>query len=97
MPHPDGCPTIDELQLRYDGVIPKHMREAALAGGYLRAARIKAQARVRFWHEYLRTNRRIRHDLRPGWEQKNAADLAYALKWLHRARTELRIIERDER
>ena len=88
-------PTIPDLHARYDGPVPKHMREAAMAGSYLRLARDKAWARVRFWHQYLRRNRRIRHNPRPNWEQKNAADLAYALKWLHRARTELRIIEKQ--
>lgn len=87
--------TILELHARYDGPIPKHMRKAALAGSYLRLAKNKALSRVRFWHEYLRSNRRIRRKPRQGQEQNNANDLAYALKWLHRARKELRIIEGD--
>lgn len=105
MPHPDGSQTIEELHARYDGPIPKHMREAANAGGYLRLARNKAWAKVRFWHEYLRTNRRIRkHHIamnaergfpsHPDQERVNAADLKYAMKNLHRWRKELRLIER---
>ena len=101
MSHVDGSPTIDELHLRYDGPIPKHMREAALAGGALRYAYIKALAQARFWHEYLRTNRRIRgghvawnakHGYPPHPDQvrMNEADLAYALRGLNHARAYLR-------
>ena len=101
MPHVDGSPTIDELHLRYDGPIPKQAREAALAGGAVRYAYIKALAQARFWHEYLRTNRRIRgghvawsakHGYPPHPDQvrMNEADLAYALRGLRHARERLR-------
>lgn len=108
MPHPDGCPTITELHSRYDGVIPKDLREAANAGGYLVLAKNKAWSRVKFWHQYLRTNRMIRrHHIEMNaitgfapnllQEEKNAFDLAYALKHLHRFRMELRMIRAEIR
>lgn len=54
MPHPDGCPTIDELHRTYNGPIPKHLRDAANAGGYLRHSLIQAKAQIRFWETQVK-------------------------------------------
>jgi hypothetical protein len=53
MPHPDGCPTIEELHARYNGPIPKELRDAANAGGYLRRSLLQAEARAKMWREQV--------------------------------------------
>jgi hypothetical protein len=97
MPHCDGTPTIEELHRTYNGPIPKHFREAANAGGFTRLAVLKAKARVRFRHQYLRTNRAIRRECaeNPDYQNErqtaaNARDLDFAMRGLLDARAELR-------
>ena len=98
MPHPDGCPTIQELHQQYNGPIPKDLRDAANAGGYLRHSRLQAESRVRFWRghtldwlESVRYMRRVAIErdmpVNKDWERKN---LTYARDARQRHREALR-------